>query len=99
MGCNSDIGEKKRRENRNMNQIRNDNFSNQNYFNNNDDINESKYNENNAQINSEVINIIHNNNNNIDYEQSIKLLKQRCKENINKLKLNYEQKIKEIKDK
>ena len=27
MGCNSDIGEKKRRENCNMNQIRNDNFS------------------------------------------------------------------------
>ena len=99
MGCNSDNIEKKRRKDPKVNQIMNDNFHDHNYFNNND-LNESKQNKNNnSQINSDVINIIRNNSNNIDYEQNIKLLKQRCKENINKLKLNYEQKIKEIKEK
>ena len=38
-------------------------------------------------------------NNNIDYEQSIKLLKQRYEYNSNKLKLSFEQKIKEINEK
>ena len=90
MGCKN---EKERRPNNKYNNNFHNNKDNYNNF--IDDIKENGDNDN--IIKSDITYIMKKNDNN--YEQSIKILKNRCEEKINKLKIKYKQKIEEINEK